>query len=361
MRPYLFQTYFKFCYHSTFPLQPTLLSQKDFHMPLNTSQALCYNEFGKPNEVLFLDEQLIPELGPTDVLIKLLASPINPSDIGSILGKYGTLKELPTTAGLEGVGEIVEVGSAVPNLVPGQWVCMPESKGVWQSYTTAPADQCCALPVGLNAHSASMASVNPPTAIRLLEDYGDLKPGDWVIQNGANSNVGIAVIQYAKKLGLKTINVVRREELKQPLLDLGGDVIITEDLDYHKSIRDLTGGAKPKLALNSIGGESALKLLNSLCNSGSHVTFGAMTFEPIRFPTRQLIFNDIRMCGFWLTQWRKFHSEEEIQALSDQVYSLIGDGTFQFPVAATYGLSEFHKALDHVSEPRFGKVLLTGD
>lgn len=325
------------------------------------SQAIRYNEYGKPNEVLYLEEQPIPELKPEEVLIKLLASPINPSDIGSILGKYGTLRHLPTTAGLEGVGEIVEVGSAVTHLTPGQWTCMPESNGVWQSYTATSADQINALPAGLDAHSASMASVNPPTAIRLLEDYGNLEPGDWVIQNGANSNVGIAVIQYAKKLGLKTINVVRREELKQSLLELGGDVVVTEDLDYQKSIQDLTGGPKPKLALNSIGGESALKLVNSLSNSGTHVTFGAMTFEPVRFPTRQLIFNDIRLCGFWLSQWRKLHSEEEAISLSDQVYSLIGDGTFNFPVAATYDLSKFQNALDHVRQPRFGKVLLTGE
>jgi NADPH:quinone reductase-like Zn-dependent oxidoreductase len=225
----------------------------------------------------------------------------------------------------------------------------------------APAQELRALPSGLDAHSASMASVNPPTAIRLLEDYGDLQPGDWVIQNGANSNLGIAVIQYAKKLGLKSINVVRREELKQPLKDLGADVVVTEDDDYHKEIESLIGGPKPKLALNSIGGESAMKLLNSLCDGGTHVTFGAMTFDPIRFPTRQLIFNDIRICGFWLTHWRKNNASEEDQALSDQVYSLIGDGTFKFPVAATYPLDEFQKALEHVREPRLGKVLLTGE
>ena len=330
-------------------------------MASSTSQAIRYNEFGKPTDVLFIEERELPELEPGEVLIKLLASPINPSDIGAILGKYGSLKELPATAGLDGIGEIVEVGSSVSNVSVGQWVRIPESNGVWQNYTIAPADQLRALPQGMDAHSASMASVNPPTAIRLLEDYSDLQPGDWVIQNGANSNVGVAVIQYAKKLSLRTINVVRREELRQPLLDLGADVVVTEDEDYHKQIESLIGGPKPKLALNSIGGESALKLLNSLCNGGTHVTFGAMTFEPIRFPTRQLIFQDIKICGFWLTQWRKDNPTEVDRALDDQVYSLIGDGTFKFPVAATYPLAEFPKAFEHVREPRFGKVLLTGE
>jgi trans-2-enoyl-CoA reductase len=206
-----------------------------------------------------------------------------------------------------------------------------------------------------------MASVNPPTAIRLLEDFGTLGAGDWIIQNGANSNVGIAVIQYARKLGLRTVNTVRRDELIQPLLDLGADVVVTEDEPYHKQIAELTGGDRPRLALNSIGGESALRILNSLGPGGTHVTFGAMSFEAIRFPTRQLIFDDIHLCGFWLTRWRKDQSPEALKALDDQVYSLIADGTFDFPVAATYPLSQFQEALEHNSQPRFGKVLLVSD
>jgi trans-2-enoyl-CoA reductase len=328
-------------------------------MAPKTSQAIQYKEFGKPHEVLFLEDIELPELGASDVLVKLLAAPINPSDIGCILGKYGKLKTLPAIGGQEGIGEIVEMGKAVSSVSIGQWVRIPESVGVWREYSVIPSDNVRVLPTGLDAESACMASVNPPTAIRLLEDFGNLQTGDWIIQNGANSNVGVAVIQYAKKLGLRSVNVVRRESLKQHLLDLGADVVVTEEEPYHKEITDLTNGAKPKLALNSIGGESALKILNSLDQGGTHVTFGAMTFEPIRFPTRQLIFEDIKICGFWLTRWRENHTTEEDRALDDQVYSLIGDGAFKFPVAGTYRLSDFQKALEHVREPRFGKVLLT--
>jgi mitochondrial enoyl-[acyl-carrier protein] reductase / trans-2-enoyl-CoA reductase len=327
----------------------------------NNTKAIRYHTFGKPTEVLQLENVALPEMGKSDVLIKLLASPINPSDIGCILGKYGKLKDLPATAGLEGIAEIIETGASVSKVTTGQWIGIPESIGVWQEYAIVSEALLRVLPPGLQAESASMASVNPPTAIRLLEDFGNLQPGDWVIQNGANSNVGIALIQYAKKLGLHTLNVVRRESLKQPLIELGADVVVTEDEPYDKEIKDLTKGRKPKLALNSIGGESALRILNSLDEGGTHVTFGAMTFEPVRFPTRQLIFDDIRICGFWLSRWRLNHSAEEDQKLNDQVYSLISDGTFKFPVAKTYPLSEFKKALQHVQEPRLGKVLLTAD
>ncbi len=320
--------------------------------------AVRYHSFGKPNEVLVLDELPLPTIGGREVLIKLLASPINPSDIGSILGKYGTLKNLPAVAGLEGIGEIVEVGSGVKNFKPGQRVRIPEEVGVWQDLCIANADSLRALPDNLPVETASMAAINPQTAICLLEEFADLNPGDWIIQNGANSNLGIAVIQYARKLGVRTVNVVRRESLKEPLVGLGADVVVTEEEPYVKKINELTGGSGIRLALNSIGGQSALNLLNCLKNKGIHVTYGAMTFDPIRFPTRQLIFQQVQIRGFWLHAWKSGQPENAARALDEKVYSLISDGTFRFPVEKKYPLSQFKQALEHHFQPRLGKILL---
>jgi NADPH:quinone reductase-like Zn-dependent oxidoreductase len=325
------------------------------------SQALRFKEFGKPLEVLSLEELEVPEPGPGEVLIKLIASPIIPADFGSILGNYGKLKELPATAGAMGIGEVVQVGDSENPIEVGQWVRIPEEIGVWQEFCFVKANELRVLPKGLDGQSACIAALNPPTAIRLLEDFASLKSGDWVIQNAGNSNVGIAIIQYAQTMGLKTVNLVRREELVQPLLDLGADTVVVEESFNPREIEAITKGGRPKLAINSVGGHSGLKILNALGPGGTHVTIGAMTFEPVRFPTRQLIFEDIKLCGFWLMNWQHQHSPEEVKALDDQVYSLIGDGTFKFPVAANYPLSEYKKALTHASEPRFGTVLFTAN
>lgn len=330
-------------------------------MGQKTTKAVRYHAFGLPEEVLQIEELDLPELGQTDVMIKLIAAPIVPGDFGGILGNYGKLRELPATAGGMGIAEIVQVGEQVDNVEVGQWVRFPEETGVWQEFCITKADGLIVLPSGLNPQMASIASVNPQTAIRLLKDFASLTEGDWVIQNAANSNVGIAVIQYAKKIGLRSVNLVRREELIQPLIDLGADVVLVEENFNPREIETLTQGDRPKLAINSVGGQSGLKILNTLHNGGSHVTIGAMTFEAVRFPTRQLIFEDIKLFGFWLMQWRNQQTQAEVDALDNQVYSLIDDGTFKFPVAATYPLSEYKSALKHASEPRFGMVLLTGD
>ena len=323
------------------------------------SKALRFHSFGSPEEVLVLEEVPDAPAGPGEVLIGMLASPINPSDIGSILGKYGQLKELPAVAGMDGIGQILDLGPEVTHLRTGQWVRFPEDAGVWQESCVVQGEQLRPLPDGLPLETTALAFVNPPTAIRLIEDFVPLQPGDWVIQNGANSNLGIAIIQYARRRGIKTINVVRRDSLKAPLRELGADVVVTEDEPYAKNIRDLSDGEGLRLALNSVGGASALNLLNALNKGGTHVTYGAMTFESIRFPTRQLIFQQVEIRGFWLHEWIRTHSEEERCALEEQVVSLIADGTFRFPIERTYRLSEFRDALAHQQEPRLGKILLT--
>ena len=325
---------------------------------MKTVQALRYHQFGKPDDVLTLDEISLPEIGPGKVLIRLLASPINPSDIGSILGVYGNLPELPAVAGLEGIAEIVEIGSAVDELQPGQWVRFPEQAGVWQEACVADAANLEVLPENLPLETACMAFVNAPTAILLLDECRRLREGDWIIQNGANSNLGIAVIQYARKRGLRTLNVVRRESLKEPLERLGADVVVTEDQPYAKEIDALTGGGEVSLALNSIGGKSALSILSALADGGTHVTIGAMDFTPIRFPTRQLIFNGIQMRGFWLIEWKHTHSPAAVRDLQERVLALMADGTFRFPIESKYSLSRFKEALAHHFQPRFGKILL---
>ena len=252
---------------------------------MQTAQALKFKSFGDPLEVIELEEIKVRDPGPGEVLLRVLASPIHPSDFGIILGKYGRLPDLPAVGGREGVGEVVEMGTGVQDLSPGDRVAVPKDVGTWQTLVTVPAEGLFKMPESLPVDLAAMAMVNPPTAWRLLRDSG-IANSDWVIQNAANSAVGLSVIEMSRHLGLKTINVVRREELIEPLKKLGADVVVLEDSGYEKKVADLTGGEPVRLALNSVGGESAIRLVRSLSEGGVHVTFGAMQFETVRFPTR---------------------------------------------------------------------------
>jgi trans-2-enoyl-CoA reductase len=323
---------------------------------MQTAPAITFKNFGKPLEVLELEQLPVREPGAGEVLLKVLAAPIHPSDFGIILGKYGKLPELPTVAGREGVAEIVKTGDGVEGLQAGDRVSVPAGGGSWQSFLTVPADGLFHIPSDIPIEIAAMATVNPPTAWRLLRD-ANLSSGDWVIQNAANSAVGLHVIEMSRHLGLKTLNVVRREELIQPLLDKGGDVVVLEDSGYEKKVAELTGGQPVKLALNSVGGESAIRLVRVLSQEGIHVTFGAMQFDAVRFPTRELIFNGIIMKGFWMDKWHREQSHARVQIMYDKVFDLMRKGIVKASVEAVYPLDDYKAAVEAAGQPRLGKIL----
>jgi trans-2-enoyl-CoA reductase len=323
---------------------------------MQTATAITFKSFGKPLEVLELEQRPVREPEEGEVLLKVLAAPIHPSDFGIILGKYGKLPELPAVAGREGVAEVVRIGAGVTDFQEGDRVSVPSGGGSWQTFLTVPADGLFSIPSDIPVEIAAMATVNPPTAWRLLRD-ANLSSGDWVIQNAANSAVGLHVIEMSRHLGLKTLNVVRREELIRPLLDRGGDVVVLEDSGYEKKVAELTGGQPVRLALNSVGGESAIRLVRALSRDGIHVTFGAMQFDEVRFPTRELIFNNVVLKGFWMDKWHREQSHARVQIMYDKVFDLMRKGIVKASVEAMYSLDDYKAAIEAAGKPRFGKIL----
>lgn len=327
---------------------------------MRTSSALTFKRFGPPEEVLQLETVAVSEPGPGQVLLRCLAAPVHPSDFGVVLGKYGELPALPAVAGREGVAMVEALGEGVTQVRVGERVTIPRGMGAWQTYAVAQASSLFPVPEDISVEMAAMATVNPPTAWRLLRD-ANLSAGDWVVQNAANSAVGMHVIQMARHLGLRTLNVVRRQELVEPLLERGADRVVLEESGYEQRVSDLVEGQPVRLALNSIGGESAIRLLRALSPGGQHVTFGAMRFESIRFPTRELIFSDITLRGFWMDHWIRNNSHARVQVMFDKIFDLMRKGQVQATVEERYALSDWKEALVAALRPRMGKILFRMD
>jgi mitochondrial enoyl-[acyl-carrier protein] reductase / trans-2-enoyl-CoA reductase len=321
-------------------------------------QRIIYSTHGKPTEVLKFEHFELPGLQPGEVIIELAYANINPSDLGMIGGTYGKLPPLPAVPGREGVGRVVDVHPHVTVVKKGDLVRIPESVGAWQSHCIAAASDLFVLPTHLDEAQAATLFINPPTALMLLESFVDLQPGDWILQNASNSQVGMWVIQLARTRGIHTLNIVRREGLEAPLRDIGADHVIVENNDYPKTLRDLTGGKKPRLALNSVGGESVVNLIRCLEDGGTCVTFGGMVGDPIRFPTRFLIFNDVHLCGFWMDKWMRQHSRQDISALYQRVFDATTTHGLQTPIEQVYPLEQAVDAIRAFQQPRFGKLLL---
>jgi mitochondrial enoyl-[acyl-carrier protein] reductase / trans-2-enoyl-CoA reductase len=326
---------------------------------MTTAQAIRYHEHGKPQDVLRFENIEVNDPGAGEVQIRMLAAAINPSDFGMIGGSYGRLADLPATAGREGVGVVATVGEGVDKALVGRRVRFPDD-GAWQTFANAQAADLWFIPDDIPVELAAMSFVNPPTAWRLLRD-AYLQRGDWVIQNAGNSAVGIFVMQMAKCLGLNTISIVRRPEAVEALKAFGAPNVFLDTDEYLKKIDEITEGKRPQLALNMVGGESAIRLIKSLANGGRMVTFGGAATEAVRFPTRFFIFNDVVLKGFWMDRWYRTNSRERINIMLSKIYALMRDGTIKAPVEAKFPLSQFKDAIERAAQPRCGKVLFVPD
>lgn len=325
---------------------------------MSQHKAIRHHNFGKPQDVLRLETVGTPEPKLGQVRVRLLAATINPSDYGMIGGSYGRLRELPAVAGREGVGIVDALGAGVRDVGFGAHVRFPE-EGTWQEYACIDAKDLLVVHGSVPVEQAAVSFINPPTAYCLLTKIIDLPKGSWVVQNAGNSAVGVSVIQIAKACGLKTISQVRREALVEPLKAMGADHVVLEGSGWAKTVKELTGGEPVRLALNSIGGESASDQIKALGEGGTQVTFGGMVGDPVRFPTRFLIFNDVRLIGFWWDKWCKKSGPKGVREVMDAVYSMMNDGSLQVPIETTYSFAEYKEAFAKDKSPRLGKVLLT--
>ncbi len=214
------------------------------------------------------------------------------------------------------------------------------------------------VPPELAVEQAAMLRVNPATAWRMLRDFTELAAGDFVVQNAGNSAVGRLVIQIAKANQWRTISLVRRPELIDELRALGGDVVLLDNDEAKDQIAAVTGGAPVRLALNAVGGDSALRIANALTPGGSHVTYGAMGRQPLRIPNGLLIFKDLRWRGFWVTRWYREASREAEAAMFEGLFALARRGLLHTPVERIYPLSEAVAAVKHAAQSRrTGKIL----
>src|SRR5258707_10093855 len=185
------------------------------------------------------------------------------SDLLLISGRYGYRPKLPAIVGTEGVGRIVAVGSGVKHLKAGDRTVIPYPSAAWAERIKADARPLRPLGAG-DVNQLAMLGINPATAWLLLTEYVKLRPGDWVIHNSANSGVGRALIGIAKSLGLKTVNVVRRDDVVAEIKAIGGDVVLVDGPDLAKRVAAETSNAPIALAVDGVADISTNRLLDWL-------------------------------------------------------------------------------------------------
>jgi len=317
-------------------------------------------EFGSPETAVRLVERPDPgEPGADEAVIAAELAPINPADLLNIRGLYGAEPpQLPLIPGAEGVGRVVRCGADVTRVKAGDRVLLP-GPGTWRGRFRVPAQGLFPLPEGIDPQQLAMLRVNPPTAYLMLHEFVPPQSGDWVIQNAANSGVGHCLVRLARDAGMKSVNVVRRPELVEPLQAFGADVVLVDGPDLDARVRDAIGNGNLRLAIDAVGGSATQRLARCVQDDGVVVNYGAMSGEPCHVAVRETIFRNVTLRGFWLRRWFMTASPEKIGDVYTMLARKMADGTLSVDVEQVYDVRDIGQALAHAARPgRSGKILL---
>ena len=318
------------------------------------------NSFGPASKVACCVE--LPDMAPPghdEIIVDVAAFPINPADLLTIEGKYAAKPPLPYTPGAEAVGHVSDVGSAIDNFRIGDLVMLLSRENWTQKRKVKAAEL-----LKINSESDdllqfAMLKVNPATAALMLRNYVELQSGDWIIQDAANSGVGHCVIRLAAKSGIKTINVVRREQLVSPLMEIGADAVLVDTDNLSEQVKQITEGAGVRLAIDAVAGNTSLQLAECLADGGVMVNYGMLSGEPCMVQPDWIVFKHLTLTGFWLATQLRDMPREQIESLYRELIDDISQGVLDVPIAATYNIDEIKDALEHASrEKRQGKILV---
>lgn len=334
--------------------------------------AVTFGDDTKDIDGLRLTHFEVPTaIGSHQVLLKTLATPVNPSDLLLIRGVYGAfppkVKLAPNgpeehVAGNEGVFEVTSVGNAVKGYSDGDWVLLVAGRpGSWRTHIVVDVPESGpdpfykvrgALESGLTALQGASLSINPPTAYRLFHGYvTDWSPdgNDWIVQNAGASHVGQFLTQLARLHNVKVLLVIRggksnHNEVVQELKALGATEVITEEQAQSASfsteeLPKILGGGRVRLAVNCIGGALATALFLMLSPDGAMVTYGALTQDPITYPLRKQQYNNLSTHGFALMAEYKKDPSLKMKTL-DAVVDLYKQGKLEVPRVETLEFKE---------------------
>ncbi|DBA84971.1 TPA: hypothetical protein ACH3X2_005711 [Trebouxia sp. C0005] len=340
-------------------------------LPSSESYQVKCIKAGPAKESLELASEPLPAaLEWGEVLVTLQLAPINPADLYTARtgGMYGDKQSaVPCVAGHDGVGVVTKVRKGVKDLAHGDWVVPAVTHlGSWRTLAVWKEADLLKLPKETLPIEHAAVFRELCLAYRLLEDHGNLKPGDCVILNAANSTVGRVIIQLCHLLQLRCVAVVR--ECEQPLEGfvqlanrlkaLGASLVIQDSGSLKVELEKVKFFAKPKLGLDCVGGASALRLSDALAQGGQLVIYGCMGGKTPSWPWQSWVFKDLQVKGFNLRKWI-LRNSKQLPTMLDALGKLVMADKLQVAYTEYSFPAEFCEALDHAMSAGKGtKILL---
>src|SRR6201993_1149318 len=317
-------------------------------------KALIFRETGEPRGVLELAEVPTPPLAPGEALVRVLLSPIHPSDLHMVRGRYGYQPELPASPGIEAVGIVEAVGPGVQGPTVGTRVVFVDTWQTWRGQIVCPADKLVPVPDALDDWVAASSYNNPLTAWALTRSSHNLKEGDWLLQTAAASSVGKFVLQLAQQYRFKTINVIRRREQETIIRNLGGnEVISTDDQDLRARLQELTAGKGVERAIDCVAGELGAEIARNLAPAGTVLVYGALSSHRQTDPAKfimplfapRLIYSTATVRGWWLPRWVPSQPLATVRKATSDLLTMLSNGALTPPATVRYAVKDYQEAV----------------
>lgn len=319
-------------------------------------QAVLLERSGGPPSV---GQIPIPRPGRGQVLVRMAAAPINPSDLGFIKGSYGFQKPFPVVPGFEGSGVVVAAG---PGLLPRLWLgrrvaCSAPQGGAWAEYLVAQARSCLPLAKNTSLEQGAMLFVNPLTAMAFF-DIARRGRHKAMVSNAAASALGRMILRLGQIYQLPVIHIVRRPEQVELLRSLGGQyILISGEPEFQDQLRTLSHQLEATLILDPVAGEQTQQLLDAAPQGGTAVVYGRLSGKNAVMSPSSSGKGDKQVTGFFLPDWAASHP------LGSLVNMLrvrrLAARAFQTTVQQRFPLASVQAAIElYQKNPTAGKVLL---
>lgn len=275
----------------------------------------------------------VPKPGPGEVLVKMYATPINPSDLAFLAGTYGIKKPFPVVPGFEGSGVVVDAGTGIlPKLWLGKKVACAASaeyNGCWAEFMVTKAGMCVPLSKNVSLDQASMMFVNPMTALAFFDVYNKLpnpsKKQRGIINTAAASALGRMIIKLGKLNAVPVISVVRREEQVEMLKAEGAEnVVNSSSPDFENELKEMAHRLNATVIFDAVCGKLTQQLLDASPKGSKLFIYGKLSKDECEIKPGDLIFTGNQIHGFWLTNWLKEKNLLQTIQNTRKIQSLLG-------------------------------------
>ena len=289
---------------------------------MQAAELRAYSE----NIELFPVTKPVPQPREDEVLVKIAASPINPSDVAFLQGNYGFKKRLPVVGGFEAGGTVVRSGGGAGDALVGKRVaCVApfDKDGCWAEYMVTSAASCLPLIDGISEEQGSMVFVNPLTAYGML-DTARRAGAKGVVQTAAAGALGQMIVRLAQKWDMACVNVVRRPEQAELLRGIGAEIVVDSSSDRFE--RELLVACKKNsvsFGFDAVAGDMTATLAGCMPRKSRVMVYGGLSGDDIKLNTGILIFMGQQVEGFWLTPYLESLTPEEFGAMAQNVQEMI--------------------------------------